>query len=64
MNRVTKILLILNGLLASLAASASEVSATAMEETSLFYTQLWFWVAVGIVFFFLLVILLRGSNRS
>lgn len=64
MNRVTKILLILNGLLASLAASASNVSATAMEETSLFYTQLWFWVAVGIVFFFLLVILLRGSNRS
>ncbi|HRG04275.1 MAG: hypothetical protein EOM44_02825 [Bacteroidia bacterium] len=64
MNRVTKILLILNGLLASLAASASDVSATAMEETSLFYTQLWFWVAVGIVFFFLLVILLRGSNRS
>ena len=64
MNRVTKILLILNGLLASLAASASDVSATAMEETSLFYTQLWIWVAVGIVFFFLLVILLRGSNRS
>ena len=64
MNRVTKILLILNGLLASLAASASDVLATAMEETSLFYTQLWFWVAVGIVFFFLLVILLRGSNRS
>ena len=64
MNRVTKILLILNGLLASLAASASDVSATAMEETSLFYTQIWFWVAVGIVFFFLLVILLRGSNRS
>lgn len=64
MNRVTKILLILNGLLASVAASASDVSATAMEETSLFYTQLWFWVAVGIVFFFLLVILLRGSNRS
>lgn len=64
MNRVTKILLILNGLLASLAASASDISATAMEETSLFYTQLWFWVAVGIVFFFLLVILLRGSNRS
>ncbi len=64
MNRVTKILLILHGLLASLAASASDVSATAMEETSLFYTQLWFWVVVCIVFFFLLVILLRGSNRS
>ena len=64
MNRVTKILLILHGLLASLTASASDVSATAMEEPSLFYTQLWFWVAVGIVFFFLLVILLRGSNRS
>ncbi|MGV8963159.1 MAG: hypothetical protein ACOH2V_07240 [Candidatus Saccharimonadaceae bacterium] len=29
-----------------------------------FYTQVWFWVAVGLVFILLLIALLRGGNNK
>lgn len=29
-----------------------------------FYTQVWFWVIVGLVFIFLLIVLLRGGGHN
>lgn len=71
MNKVSKKMSALFfGLLASVATFAQEEGAKATLDINVnndggaFYTQIWFWVVVGLVFILLLVALMRGNSNK
>ncbi|MDD3787343.1 MAG: hypothetical protein PHO94_01450 [Petrimonas sp.] len=73
MKQVTKftktIALFLFGLFSSVVAFAQEEGASLdinlnTDKGGAFYTQIWFWVVVGLVFILLLVALLRGGGNK
>lgn len=69
MKRLSKLSLAVLGLLTSVVAAAQDASLDVNINTDkagggAFYTQIWFWVVVGLVFILLLVALLRGGNKN
>lgn len=69
MKRISKLLLTLYGLLTSvMAASADPLTDANINATELnngvFYTQIWFWLIVGVAFMVLIAALLRGDSKN
>lgn len=69
MIHLSKLSIILTGLLTSIAAVAQDASLKVNLSTDAgverpFYAQIWFWVIVGLVFILILVVLLRGDNKN
>ena len=69
MKLLSKLLLMLSGLLTSVTAIAGD-SLTDIKINSekissgVFYTQIWFWLIAGLVFMLLIVALLRGDSKG
>ncbi|MHB9054606.1 MAG: hypothetical protein ACYC2P_00430 [Paludibacteraceae bacterium] len=69
MKHLSKLAIILPGLLTSIATVAQDASLKVNLNTDAggdkpFYTQIWFWVILSLVFILLLVVLLRGNNKN
>ncbi len=63
-----KFILMFTGLLSTMFLAAQDaaldININTPDKGGAFYTQIWFWVVVGLVFILLLVALLRGGNKN